>query len=86
MVTKVHRTPPKKATRLMPNDPHVPKRCAGVYCDGPHAHAWCHGFEGGEQRSRYVQYYPAACFSGLAQCAADMVHVVGLCVPQLPTH
>ena len=58
VVAKVHHTPLKQATRLMTNDPHVLKRCAGVRCDGTHAHAWRMGCEGGEKRSRYAQYYP----------------------------
>ena len=78
MVTKVHRTPLKKATRLMSNDPDVLKRFAGVLCDGTHAHAWCMGCEGGEKRSRYAQYCPDCICSCLAQCAAGMVHGVGL--------
>lgn len=78
MVTKVHRTPLKKATRLMSNDPHVLKRFAGVLCDGTHAHAWCMDREGGEKRSKYAQYYPDFFCSCLAQCAADMVHGVGM--------
>ena len=38
--------------------------------------AW--GCEGGEKRSRYAQYYPDLFGSCLAQCAADMVHGVGM--------
>ena len=63
MVTKVHRTPLKKATRLMSNEPHVLKCFAGVRCEGTHVHAWCMGCEGGEKRSRYAQYYPDLCCS-----------------------
>eukprot|EP00974_Lingulodinium_polyedra_P114257 11062029-Lingulodinium_polyedra.AAC.1 len=38
MVTKVHRVPVKKATRLVSNSLRVLRRFAGVQRDGTHAH------------------------------------------------
>ena len=47
MVTKINRTPVKKATRLMTNCPHIYKRFAGVRCDGSHDHTHLLDSEGG---------------------------------------
>ena len=72
MVTKVHRVPVKKATRLMTNCPHVLKCFQGVQCDGAHdKHTEARDSEGGEKRSKYAQYYPDLFCSCLAQCCAD---------------
>lgn len=72
MVTKVHRVPVKKATRLMTNCPHVLKCFQGVQCDGAHdKHTEARDSEGGEKRSKYAQYYPDLFCSRVAQCSAD---------------
>ena len=71
MVTKIHRTPVKKPTRLMTNCFDFIKRLHGVRCNGTHEHAGCWGCEGGEKRSKYAQYYPDLFCSCLAQCVWD---------------
>ncbi len=76
MVTKIDRVPVKKATRLMSNCRHVLQRFGGVWCDGTHDHVVCLGYEGGEKRSKYAQYYPDLFCSCLAQCSADFVQGV----------
>ena len=71
MVSKIHRVPVKKPTRLMTNCKHIYNRFARVRCDGSHDHIMCCDSEGGEKRSKYAQYYPRPFCACLAQCCVN---------------
>ena len=59
MVSKIHRVPVKKPTRLMTNCKHIYNRFARVRCDGSHDHIMCCDSEGGGEAVQICAVLPA---------------------------